>query len=118
MTTENLDEGKLSLKDREGTVDKNIHSVLTNETTEDQVKTIIKNWLLVKGLDAAIWTGISYGKKTNSLRPTVDYVINHLKGLDYEKRKVAEEYITKAPKQIDTMYRRRIEMEFGWSSVE
>ncbi len=118
MTTENLDEGKLSLRDREGTVDKNIHSVLTNEVTEDQVKTIIKNWLLVKGLDAAIWTGISYGKKTNSSRPTVDYVINHLKGLEYEKRKVAEEYIRKVPRQIDTIYRRRIEMELGWTSVE
>jgi len=118
MTTGDLDEGKHSLKEREGTADQNIHSVLKSDTTDDQVKMTIKNWLLVKDLDAAIWTGLSYSKKTNNSRPTLDYVISHLKELDYEKRKVAEEYIRKAPKQIDTIYRRRIEIELGWSPVE
>jgi hypothetical protein len=118
MTTENLDDAKRSLKVREGTRDEYIHSILTNEATHDQVKVIIKNWLEAKGLDAAIWTGLSYSKRTSRSRPSIDYVINHLKGLDSEKKKVAEEYIRKAPKQIDTLYRRGIELELGWSSVE
>lgn len=115
MTTNDLNVAKESLKDREGTSEENIHSVIANEKTDTPLKETIQKWLASKDLDAAIWTGLSYFEK--NIRPTIDDVLKHLKGLDYKAWKHAEEYIRKAPKQIDTDYRRRIEKEFGWTPI-
>ena len=113
MTCDNLIYAKNSLQEKENTTKGNIHYAKVTDTTNDEIKIILINWLKNKDLDAAIWTGITYSKKTDEKRPTIDYIIDHLKKLDYETRKVAEEYIRKAPRQIDTEYRRMIEMEFG-----
>jgi len=44
-------------------------------------------------------------------------VLQYLRGLDRNKQELAEEYIRKTPKQIDTDYRRAIESELGWTYV-
>jgi hypothetical protein len=49
--------------------------------------------------------------------PTSDEIVAYLGNLPSEKKKRAEEYIRRAPPQIDTPYRRRIEAEFGWTPV-
>lgn len=116
MTTENLNEAKESLKDREGTNDKNIHSITVKEKADTSIKGTIQRWLVSKDLDAAIWTGLSYYEKDR--RPTIDEVIEHLLKLDYVIGKQAEEYIRKAPKQIDTEYRRQIEKELAWTPLD
>jgi len=115
MTTE-LDQAIIALKEREGAkkVDV-IHSVTTSTENATGVKGEILKWIKTLNLDAAIWTGLSYSDKTNKERPTLEYVINHLKNLQHNKRKHAEEYIRKAPKQIDTEYRRQIEFTLGWT---
>jgi hypothetical protein len=117
MTTNDLNEAKESLKEREGTNDiENIHSVITIEKPDTPIKTTIQKWLVSKDLNAAIWTGLSYSEKNKRL--TIDDVLEHLLKLNYIKGKQAEEYIRKAPKQIDTEYRRQIEKEFGWTPIE
>lgn len=118
MTAESLEEAMLSLQNRESTLAENIYHVREDENTEDQIKIVVRNWLNVKYMDVAIWTGLSYSKHTDRKRPSIDYVIKHLDELPYEKRKVAEEYVRKAPKQIDTEYRREIEIKLGWSRLE
>lgn len=119
MTTNDLSIAIASLKEREKvTNDNTIKSVLITDRDADEIKSVIIKWLITKHLDAAIWTGLSFSKKTNFKRPTIDFILNHLKNkLDYNQRKVAEEYIRKAPKQIDTEYRRKIEFAFGWTST-
>lgn len=117
MTVEDLPTAIKSLEERENS--KKIDSVKTNEKpTNDNTKISIVEWLRLKNLDAAIWTNLSYSKKTDNKRPSIEYIIKHLKELDYNSRKTAEEYIRKAPKQIDTEFRRKIELEFGWTYLE
>ena len=75
--------------------------------------------MIGKNLDAAIWTGLSYSKKTNNKRPAIETILEHLdKTIDRTTQIVAEEYIRRAPKQIDTEYRRIIEKELGWTPIE
>lgn len=119
MTVTEIAIAKSSLQNRENVKNiDTIKSVSVYDTNSDQIVKEIKNWLEIVNIDAAVWTGLSYSKKTNNKRPTVDDIIDHLRNkLDYNAKKVAEEYIRKAPKQIDTEYRRRIEMEFGWTPI-
>ena len=118
MTCSLLDKAKKSLEQREGVRRTElIHSIGITDETTDTAAQIIKNWLKEKDLDFAIWTGLSYSQKTEKERPSIDFIISHLRNLDGSKRRNAEEYIRKAPRQIDTKYRREIEMEFGWTPV-
>lgn len=100
------------LAKRENTNEKNIESIRVNQNDQDPIRKEIINWLRNKKMDAAIWTGLSY---KNPGRPTIDEVLNYLKKLEGRTRDVAEEYIRRAPEQIRTEYRMRIEAEFGWT---
>ena len=108
-TTNNLQEFIDSLKIRERTREKNIHWINCADTTADPIKSIIKDWLLEKKLDTAVWTGLSFSSKTNNQRPSVEEVITHLKGLATTTKEKSEEYIRKTPAQIATEYRQEIE---------
>lgn len=118
MTTEDLSEAIASLKEREGTAKKNIHSVQATDSVAQGYRKSIVEWLISKQLEVAIWTGLSYSDHTNNERPKIDYVVDHLRKLEHNRKKVAEEYIRRAPKQIDTKYRRRIESELGWTHIK
>jgi len=115
MTTGNLGEAKISLKERENTSEINIHSITKAEKADTPIKETIQRWLITNDLDAAIWTGLSYYKDK---RPTIDEVLEHLTSFKHIMGRRAEEYVRNAPKQIDTEYRRRIEKEFGWTPTE
>jgi hypothetical protein len=119
MSVDSLPAAIKSLKEREGVKKDNlIHSANVNDEEGDNIRSTIINWMKFHQLDSAIWTGLSYSEKTDNQRPTIDYVLKHLRDANYEVRRIAEEYIRKAPKQIDTSYRRRIEQEFGWTYLE
>ena len=55
------------------------------------------------------WITVKDGRQ-----PTVEEIVKHLRELPCDVRERAEKYIRKAPRQIDTPYRRRIEAEFHW----
>ncbi|NOT52547.1 MAG: hypothetical protein HOP10_14855 [Chitinophagaceae bacterium] len=122
MATENPVEAIESLRIREGIGKNNtgnkILSVTKDEETTEEVKALIKNWLISLELDAAIWTNLPPRIGEEERVPTENEVILYLRSLDVNKTAFAEEYIRKTPMQIDTNYRRKIEKEFGWTHID
>ena len=121
MSIGDLAKAKKELADREGIKEPNIDKYIgwwpRGEDSDCQVSANIGKWAASKDLDAVIWTALPPKfQNTNNRCPTPDEVLSHLDGLPYEKRRHAEEYIRKAPRQIDTEYRRRIEAKFGWTA--
>jgi len=53
--------------------------------------------------------------KDQGQSPSAEEVIAHLNTLTGPQRDYAKQYIERAPRQIDTEYRRRIEATLGWS---
>lgn len=117
MTTDVFDDAKESLMVREDTTKSKIHSVKStdNESTLGPYQITVLRWLQEKQLDAAVWTGLSFSEHTNWTRPSLEYVIKYLTSLEGEVGRLAEEYVRRAPKQIDTEYRREIEKKLGWT---
>ena len=75
----------------------------------------IAQWATTKSLDVVVWTNLEIGLKSARRKlPSIDDILKRLRELSHAQRKLAEEYIRKAPPQIDTEYRRQIANEFGW----
>jgi hypothetical protein len=76
----------------------------------------IAAWARERGLAGVVWTNLPCRfNQTNGIMPTAEQVIAHLRALDGEDRQSAEEYVRKAPAQINTPYRRLIAQELGWT---
>ena len=83
----------------------------------------IIEWAKKHKKDNVVWTNLSEkweykneNEETISVNP--DERIEYLKNLAEEKKKLAEEYIRKAPSQTQTKYRSLIEKELGWTPIE
>ncbi|MGH2510335.1 MAG: hypothetical protein ACRDHZ_23415 [Ktedonobacteraceae bacterium] len=84
---------------------------------QGQSAAIIGQWAARMGLDAVVWTNLPPKFHNEARAPTVEEVLSFLQALPLEAKKRAEAYIRKAPRQIDTAYRRRIEVALHWTSV-
>jgi len=75
----------------------------------------IKAWALGKGIDAVVWTALPsrYANRLGRV-PTETEAIAHLRSLSGAARGSAKEYVWRAPAQIATPYRQRIETALGW----
>ena len=117
-----LDEAQTALAKREGTGKENIGVWKTgtaDANTGLQVCQTIGQWATGLALDAVVWTALPPKFKDEQERvPTVREVVGHLSNLPHEKRRNAEEYIRRAPRQIDTDYRRQIEADLHWTPVD
>ena len=71
-------------------------------------------WAEVHELDAVVWTALRPRFEGKDRSPSIDEVVTYLRGLREPIRDLAKEYIERAPRQIDTDYRRQIESAFGW----
>jgi len=79
----------------------------------------IEAWAAPLGLDAVIWTALPPRFQGVSGRvPSAWEVVAHLDALQGDARQRAEEYVRRAPRQIDTDYRRYIELKLGWAPQE
>jgi len=107
MDKDSLIEARESLLKREDTSLSNIHCIGKYDEPKANVELLIRDWLLLKGIDYAIWTGLSFSKLTKNLRPDISWIINHIKNLSSDDRLKAEEYIRKAPVQVNTKYRQK-----------
>jgi len=122
MSLTDLDAAKTDLAAREGIdeekIAKCIGVVTAQSNPQNGAEAEVKRWLSVAGVEAAIWTSLRPKIRNEYRKPTIDEVLAHLRGeLTHEQRVNAEEYIRKTPRQIDTDYRRRIELEFGWLPI-
>jgi hypothetical protein len=72
-------------------------------------------WADAHGLGAAIWTALGPRFKSKDNAPSVEEVVEYLRGLQGTVRDHAKEYVERTPAQIDTEYRRKIEAALGWS---
>jgi hypothetical protein len=78
----------------------------------------LPRWAEAHGLDAVIWTALGRKFGGQDVSPSINQVIDYLRGLTGTARENAKQYIERAPRQIDTEYRRRIEAALGWSFQE
>ena len=120
MATDDLNTAKQSLRIREeipqSKIETSISSIISNENTDNHIKTVIQQWAKLQNLDAVIWTNLPPKfDNINNKEPTLDKAIQYLTSLDINKQMTAEEYIRKAPRQIDTEFRRKFETTFGWT---
>lgn len=120
LDVDSLEIAKIQLADREGVPMRNIkysigfwdsksgnsHGVCADE---------ISTWAQQKELDGVVWTNLKYGfKSTRDRFPEVSDVIRHINNLTPEALLAAEEYVRKAPAQIQTEFRSAFENVFGW----
>jgi hypothetical protein len=78
----------------------------------------LADWVREHRLDAIVWTALGFSSKGHVGRRSADEVVQYLKTLPDEARSTAETYVRRAPRQIDTAYRRRIEADLGWTPIE
>lgn len=122
MTVDDLGNTREALRAREGIPRKNVEQDIGFWTPDEDsgglVVPEVAAWARRLGLDAVVWTDLSPGfKGDRGDVPTPDEVVEYLRDLDEEDRCNAEEYVRRAPVQVDTEIRRRLESEFGWTPV-
>ena len=127
-----IDQAKSVLAVREGVAKKNIKCFIGFWTPDDCSghigADIIGEWAQSCNIDAVVWTALESGLKPNSefklepdikrkrdCVPDIEDIIKHLKNLPEKNRQKAEEYVRKAPRQIETNYRTAIETKLGWT---
>lgn len=119
LSVKSPDEARTLLGKREGIRTSNVEKFVgvwhAGTTQSDEVSQTIGQWGTRLALDSVVWTALPPKFKGEQERiPTAEEVLGHLLSLPHEKRRDAEEYVRKAPRQIDTDYRRRIEAELDW----
>lgn len=118
VDAEDTDTARRALREREGIPEKNEHKHVGIWSTGSQAPETIPgldDWAAARKLDGVVWTALPPKFSRKEVIPTEDEVIQHLRGLRAAKRDEAERYVRRAPPQIDTAYRRRIEAELGWT---
>ena len=83
----------------------------------DAVAKGIGHWARDAGVAGVVWTQLP--PRFNDVvgrMPTEDEAVEYLRGRAALVRRKAEEYIRRAPSQIRTPYRRRVELELGWTA--
>ena len=123
---QNVEEAILNLAVREGSGRRSIGSYdKTKNEFSSKVffEQNILDWIKDKDIDAVIWTNL---KENWDIKNEKDEIIRQIepnKRIEYLKELkgntsvLAEEYISKTPKQINTKYRKLIEDELNWKPI-
>lgn len=77
----------------------------TNEAPPSLIENLV-TWAKTKQVDAVVWTALPPKfDKTEHRVPSAEDVVNYLRGRTGSVREIAERYVRRAPKQINTPYR-------------
>jgi hypothetical protein len=121
FTVERIDDAREALRVREGVSKRDFGKsigIWNCEGAEGPSPAAISEWARRLNLEAVVWTALTPRFDGRNNPPTADEAVDYLRqSLSYEARKNAERYIRMAPRQIDTPFRRRFELEFGWTPV-
>ena len=118
MDSTDVDDARRQLREREGCIIDSIGYWPANNVVPSSIIDLPK-WAECRSIDAIVWTALgSKWDGKEGVRPTADLVIEHLKSLRGTERDEAERYVRRAPRQIDTPYRRRIEAELQWTAAD
>lgn len=111
---------KEALRKREHISDANAKYIGSWSRGQDSPMLIhnLPHWAESHGLEAVIWTALpSRFNDTDGETPAIEQVLEYLSGRTGAVRDAAERYIRLAPRQIDTLYRRRIEAVLHWTPL-
>lgn len=115
MDATDIDEAREALRQREGKPKKEyIGYWKTGEV--DPPMFPLSDWAAARNLEGVVWTALPPKIDGEERTPTAAEVVAHLRSLRGAERDNAEQYVRRAPPQIDTPIRRTIEAEFGWTS--
>ena len=117
MDTEDVEEARDQLGEREGIRKENwpnLIGIWPHKSSDCIIG--LEQWACARELEAVVWTALAPTFKEAG-GPIDDRVIKHLRTLRGAQRDEAERYIRRAPRQIDTAARRRVEAEFHWIPV-
>lgn len=117
MHCANLADAQRALRDREGIRARNWLSRIGSWRTGDSPPRDIPElpqWAEARNLNTVVWTALQVRFKGDNRSPSVQEVIEYLRGLTGNTLVRAKEYVERAPRQINTAYRRRIEAALGW----
>ncbi len=121
FTVPDLETAKSALADREGInsadIPRNIGYVSSTGPSHGQAAETIGRLASSLGLDAVVWTNGPPKFQHERRVPIVEEILTFLRTRPEDAKQQAEEYIRKTPKQIDTVYRRRIEAELNWTPI-
>jgi hypothetical protein len=117
LAVRSLAEAVETLQNREGTSSKLIGR--WPDERQHECAEVIGKWAKHNGLEGVVWTalGCKFDGKSGR-RPTLPDAITYLNTLEGEPLLRAEQYIRRAPRQIDTAYRRAFIREFGWTQFD
>jgi len=121
MDTPDLAASREALRRREGISKKNEGQHIGNWSAGDPSPESIPDlasWALANALDHVVWTALPPKFHDAEQTPTAEQVVGYLKGLVGTKRDHSEQYVRRAPRQIDTAYRRLIEAELNWVPLD
>ena len=116
MDSDSLVEARKQLQRREGTKKPEYIGDWSRGQWSPTEIPRLSEWALARNVDSVVWTALRprFNGDDNQ-PPNVEDVLRYLQALTGTARDAAEKYIRRAPRQIDTAYRRRIEAELHWS---
>lgn len=116
---DNLDDAKENLRKREGKKVESRYNGMWEKGVgpdNDSTAQTIARWAAGKELLGVVWTALPPKDKFGqSNKMTAGEALEYLSSLKGYKRRVAKEYITKTPSQIDTKIRRLARVKLGWT---
>lgn len=113
LDVQNLAKARTALADRERCQAQHVGCWSVGEAEPASIP-LLEPWARSRAFDAVVWTALPARYHGLEATPTIEQVLAHLRALRDEKLARAEAYIRRAPRQIMTTYRRRIETELGW----
>ena len=116
MDGEDLEAARTCLKQREGVRKREHIGSWSRGDADPAFLQGLGEWALARNIDAVVWTALppKFDEKNGRL-PTEEELIAYLSELRGARRDAAERYVRRAPCQVDTAYRRRIEAELNWA---